>query len=174
MSAIKVFVEVIKERGISKAVRALDIAPPVVTRMAAEPESHFDASLLNRTGLRRDEPSRAATHPKCGFIARRLAHTKGVVCAAPGNLEGRGRPLHPCDPVQHEAVVPPFSALQQDLVFSSRPPSQADRSGMAATAGGKTFSLPQTWRPALATPHRHSLRRRAGGPGHRRAAFACD
>ena len=49
LKAMKVFVRVVDEGGFAKAARALDMAPPVVTRMVAELENHLGARLLNRT-----------------------------------------------------------------------------------------------------------------------------
>ena len=49
LRAMKVFAKVVDEGGFAKAARALDMAPPVVTRMVAELETHLGARLLNRT-----------------------------------------------------------------------------------------------------------------------------
>ena len=49
LRAMKVFAKVVDEGGFAKAARALDMAPPVVTRMVAELEMHLGARLLNRT-----------------------------------------------------------------------------------------------------------------------------
>jgi len=46
---MRVFARVVEEGGFAKAARALDAAPPVVTRLVAELESHLGARLLNRT-----------------------------------------------------------------------------------------------------------------------------
>jgi DNA-binding transcriptional LysR family regulator len=52
LRAMKVFLRVIDEGGFAKAARALDMAPPVVTRVVAELEAHLGARLLNRTTRR--------------------------------------------------------------------------------------------------------------------------
>jgi DNA-binding transcriptional LysR family regulator len=52
LRAMKVFLRVIDEGGFAKAARALDMAPPVVTRVVAELEGHLGARLLNRTTRR--------------------------------------------------------------------------------------------------------------------------
>jgi DNA-binding transcriptional LysR family regulator len=49
LKAMKVFARVVDEGGFAKAARALDMAPPVITRMVAELENHLGARLLNRT-----------------------------------------------------------------------------------------------------------------------------
>lgn len=52
LRAMRVFIRVIDEGGFAKAARALDMAPPVVTRVVAELEAHLGARLLNRTTRR--------------------------------------------------------------------------------------------------------------------------
>ena len=49
LRAMKALAKVVDEGGFAKAARALDMAPPVVTRMVAELETHLGARLLNRT-----------------------------------------------------------------------------------------------------------------------------
>jgi DNA-binding transcriptional LysR family regulator len=49
LRAMRVFAKVVDEGGFAKAARALDLAPPVVTRLVAELEDHLGARLLNRS-----------------------------------------------------------------------------------------------------------------------------
>jgi DNA-binding transcriptional LysR family regulator len=49
---MRVFARVIDEGGFAKAARALDLAPPVVTRIVADLESWLGARLLHRTTRR--------------------------------------------------------------------------------------------------------------------------
>lgn len=49
LKAMKVFARVADEGGFARAARALDMAPPVVTRIVAELENHLGARLLNRS-----------------------------------------------------------------------------------------------------------------------------
>ncbi|HWH81604.1 MAG TPA: LysR family transcriptional regulator [Burkholderiaceae bacterium] len=42
------------------------------------------------------------------FVARRLARSEVILCAAPEYLDRRGRPQHPKDMDGHESMVPPF------------------------------------------------------------------
>ena len=51
------------------------------------------------------------------FVARRLARTEVITCAAPEYLDRRGRPQHPRELVGHEAMVPNFL---RDLTFHTR------------------------------------------------------
>ncbi len=227
LKAMRVFARVVDEGGFARAARALDMAPPVVTRMVAELENHLSARLLNRTTRRLaltevgeqyldkvrailvdiDEsealasaatqeprghlrllcPPAVAVHqlakhlprfqaqypqvtleldapgpvdtvdpdydltvfsrrdaPDGDFIARRLARTEVVVCASPAYLDLRGRPQHPSELAQHEAIIPPMAAMQSRLVFYSGPP------GADATQGER-YELARALRPALGT-----------------------
>lgn len=226
---MKVFCKVVDEGGFAKAARALDIAPPVVTRMVAELEAHLGARLLNRTtrrialtevgeqyldkvrlillGVYESDalagestkvarghlrvlcPPAVAVHqlakhlprfqadfpqitlelscpgpvdtvsedfdvtiftsrepPDGDFIARRLARTEVVVCAAPEYLDRLGRPEHPRDLVHHEAIVPPLSILQRGLQFYTGPWGDDE-------PGGESFTLTTSRHPALSTTH---------------------
>lgn len=226
LRAMKVFAKVVDEGGFAKAARALDMAPPVVTRMVAELESHLGARLLNRSTrslaltdvgeqyldkvrqilleveesealasestkeprghLRVLCPPAIAVHqlakhlprfqaaypqvtveldspgsvdsvsdghdlsifasreaPDGEFIARRLARTEVVVCASPDYLDRRGRPNHPSELVDHEAIIPPLSAFTRGLSFVN--------GGLPGEPGFEAFELARRHRPALAT-----------------------
>lgn len=225
LRAMRVFAKVVDEGGFAKAARALDMAPPVVTRMVAELENHLGARLLNRTTrrlsltevgeqyldkvrailvdieesealaseatkvprghLRLLCPPAIAVHqlskhlprfqaqypevtlevaspgpvdtvddafditvfarrdpPDGDFIARRLARSEVVVCASPEYLDRRGRPAHPSELVDHEAVIPPVAALQRGLTFYTGPSKGPNH---------QAYTLPQSRHPALAT-----------------------
>ena len=49
LQAMKVFARVVEEGGFAVAARAMDMSPPVVTRMVAELEQHLRTRLLQRT-----------------------------------------------------------------------------------------------------------------------------
>jgi DNA-binding transcriptional LysR family regulator len=237
LKAMKVFARVVDEGGFAKAARALDMAPPVVTRVVAELENHLGARLLNRTTrsialtetgeqylekvrailidieeseslasestkvprghLRVLCPPAIAVHqlakhlprfqaqfpevtleidspgavdtvneaydvtvftrrdaPDGDFIARRLARTEVVVCAAPEYLDRRGRPQHPRDLVHHEAVIPPMSSIARGLVFYSGPIGPGDGPGEGAGTGpSESFTLAPQRHSSLSTTH---------------------
>jgi DNA-binding transcriptional LysR family regulator len=229
LRAMKVFAKVVDEGGFAKAARALDMAPPVVTRMVAELETHLGARLLNRTTrsialtevgelylekvrtvlleveesealaaeqtkvprghLRVLCPPAIAVHqlakhlprfqadfpqvtlelaspgpvdtvhegydvtifanrdaPNGDFIARRLARTEVITCAAPEYLDKRGRPEHPRDLLHHQAIIPPINALARGLEFYSGLYGDDE-------PGGEAFTLHPPQHPALATTH---------------------
>ena len=49
LQAMKIFERVVEESGFAAAARAMDMSPPVVTRMVAELEQHLGTRLLQRT-----------------------------------------------------------------------------------------------------------------------------
>ena len=49
LQALKIFERVVEEGGFAAAARAMDMSPPVVTRMVAELEQHLGTRLLQRT-----------------------------------------------------------------------------------------------------------------------------
>jgi DNA-binding transcriptional LysR family regulator len=229
LRAMRVFARVIDEGGFAKAARALDMAPPVVTRLVAELEAHLGARLLNRTTRRLsltevgesylarvrtilveveeaealageatkeprghlrviappalavhqlakhlprfhalypqvtielDAPGpidtvhedyditlMSARHPLDGdFIARRLARTEVITCASPEYLDRRGRPQHPHELADHEALLPPISDLQHGLTFYSGAWGDDE-------PGGETVTVVPTRRATLSTTH---------------------
>ncbi|MFT3663629.1 LysR substrate-binding domain-containing protein [Piscinibacter sp.] len=76
------------------------------------------------------------------FVARRLARTEVVACASPAYLDRRGRPQHPEDLVDHDAMLPSF--LREVSFVRGE-----DGDG---AAGGESVSL-STPRPLLGTTH---------------------
>lgn len=111
---------------------ALEVAAPGPVDMADE---NFDVSIVSvgQQGLQGD------------FIARRLARSAFVICAAPAYLARRGRPTHPDDLLQHEAVLPAVSAVRRELTLY-RSASAADD----AAASVVTIPTPPA---ALSTSH---------------------
>ena len=229
LRAMKVFVRVIDEGGFAKAARALDMAPPVVTRVVAELESHLGARLINRTTRRialtevgegylerarqvlidveeaealasestkdprglvrllappavavhqlaKHLPAFRAMYPRVSveivapgavetvgedfditilsmrnplegdFIARRLARSEVITCASPEYLDRRGRPRHPRELVNHEALIPPISSLQRGLTFYSGPWGDDE-------PGGEQYTVVPRQDAALRTVH---------------------
>lgn len=69
-------------------------------------DEDFDLTLL------------AVREPLTGeFVARRLARTEVVLCAAPEYLERRGRPQHPQDLQQHDTLLPPLPEVHRGITF---------------------------------------------------------
>jgi DNA-binding transcriptional LysR family regulator len=53
------------------------------------------------------------------FVARVLARTEVIMCASPEYLSQRGRPNHPSELSQHDALIPPLSHLQRGFEMRS-------------------------------------------------------
>lgn len=53
------------------------------------------------------------------FVARQLARTEVVTCATPGYLDLHGRPGHPSELNQHQALVPVLPNVPREWVFNS-------------------------------------------------------
>ncbi|HEV6968452.1 MULTISPECIES: LysR family transcriptional regulator [Roseateles] len=51
------------------------------------------------------------------FIARRLARSEFIMCASPDYLDQRGRPQHPRDLKQHDALLPPTPSMMRGLTL---------------------------------------------------------
>jgi DNA-binding transcriptional LysR family regulator len=61
-------------------------------------DENFDVTILT-----------VARRPLDGdFVARRLARSEVIACASPQYLDRRGRPQHPSELAQHDAMVPTF------------------------------------------------------------------
>ena len=84
------------------------------------------------------------------FVARRLARSEIIACAAPEYLDKRGRPLHPRDLKDHDALVPPLADIQRGLSFHTGPWGDDE-------PGGETFTLMPPKHPALSTHHIDTL-----------------
>lgn len=112
----------------------LELAAPGPVEMADE---HFDVSIV----------SLGAQPLQGDFVAHRLACSTFVVCAAPGYLQRRGRPAHPDELLQHDALLPAVSALRQELVLYR---------GRAAEGEAGVVRIP-TPAPALSSGHIDTL-----------------
>ena len=75
------------------------------------------------------------------FIARRLAKSEVVLCAAPAYLDANGRPTHPKDLAGHEAMIPTYA---REATFHRNRPSE--------TPSDDAVTL-VLHRPALGTIH---------------------
>ncbi len=72
------------------------------------------------------------------FIARRLARSEVIACAAPEYLDRRGRPQHPRELAEHEAMVPSFV---RDITFHALAPDAPDGIGESYTVTPRAAAL---------------------------------
>lgn len=82
--------------------------------------------------------------PSGDFIARRLARSEVILCAAPGYLDRAGRPDTPQCLERHQMLLPPASMMQRDVTF-------VHEDGLAAV---RVTPPP---RPLLTTAHTDTL-----------------
>jgi DNA-binding transcriptional LysR family regulator len=110
-------------------------------------DDSFDLTIM----ARRDDPDG-------GYVARLLALTEVITCAAPEYLDRRGRPTHPRQMGEHEVLIPPISEVQRGVaffhgatgeVFQTLPPARGvlstthtDMNYAAALAGLGIAALP--------------------------------
>ena len=80
------------------------------------------------------------------FVARRLARSEVIACAAPEYLDRHGRPQHPSELLHHEAMVPTF---MRELTFHTRGPGVSE-------GGGESYTIERP-RAALSTIHTDTL-----------------
>ncbi len=81
------------------------------------------------------------------FVARPLACSQFVACAAPAYLDRHGRPKAPTDLAQHDSVLPAVKAVRQELTLF--------HSGKG-DAKGRVVSIPAPT-PVLSTAHIDTL-----------------
>ncbi len=94
-------------------------------------DENFDVSILTE-----------GRRPLDGnFVARRLARSEVILCAAPEYLDRRGRPQHPKDMDGHESMVPPFL---RELTFHTGARGDADAPGESVTLSPKRAGLSTT------------------------------
>ncbi len=75
------------------------------------------------------------------FIAKRLARTEVILCAAPDYLARRGRPQHPSELKLHDMVLPPIHELSRGVTF--------ERCGADGEPAESFFTIPS--RPVMTT-----------------------
>jgi DNA-binding transcriptional LysR family regulator len=91
-------------------------------------DENFDVSILTE-----------GRRPLDGnFVARRLARSEVILCAAPEYLDRRGRPQHPKDMDGHESMVPPFL---RELTFHTGAPGDDELPGETVTLSPKRAGL---------------------------------
>lgn len=82
--------------------------------------------------------------PDGDFVARRLARSEVILCAAPAYLDRAGRPDTPEALEQHQWLLPPASVLQRDVHFLRE-------------ADGASVRVRPPHQPLLSTAHTDTL-----------------
>jgi DNA-binding transcriptional LysR family regulator len=100
---------------------AAHVAPVLADYLARYPDVQLQADFSDRhvdlleDGY--DMAIRIARMPDSSLVARRLAPSRIVVCAAPAYLEKYGTPLHPDDLRRHVCLGYAYSATPEEWLF---------------------------------------------------------
>jgi DNA-binding transcriptional LysR family regulator len=109
----------------------LFVAPAIPPFLARHPEVIVDLSLTDQVidlvAQRTDVAIRTGKLPESGLMARKLAQSRMVVCAAPSYLERKGTPRVPTDLKDHDCLTFNFrrSSLGWPFVERGRESQQA-------------------------------------------------
>lgn len=110
LQAMKVFDRVVEEGGFAAAARALDMSPPVVTRMVAELEQHLGTRLLQRTTRKVALTDAGEVYlQRVRSILNELDDAEAEAVASTRDLRGTIRIIAP--PVLTTNVLAPLAAL---------------------------------------------------------------
>ena len=97
------------------------IAPLIPDFLALHPALSIDLSLtddvIDLMAQRADVAIRMGNLPDSGLIARKLAESRRVICAAPSYLARKGTPQTPTDLRHHDCVTFNFKRLQSSWPF---------------------------------------------------------
>ncbi len=117
----------------------LHLGPAVADFMKAYPEIEIDMSLNDRQidvveeGF--DMAIRIARLPDSSLIARRLAPCRRVVMASPGYWDRRGRPAHPNDLKNHDALI--YDYLPEPNTWTFKEPGTGPEGRFSVTIAGR-------------------------------------
>ena len=99
----------------------LQLAPLWGEFVAANPKVTLDISLSDRMVDLVDDgfdlAIRITRAPHANLIARQLASTRMVLCAAPAYLERRGTPAHPSELAAHDVISYSYYASRDEWTF---------------------------------------------------------
>ncbi len=110
LQAMKVFDRVVDEGGFAAAARALDMSPPVVTRMVAELEQHLGTRLLQRTTRKVALTDAGEVYlQRVRSILNEIDDAEAEAVASTRDLRGTIRIVAP--PVLTTNVLAPLAAL---------------------------------------------------------------
>jgi DNA-binding transcriptional LysR family regulator len=78
------------------------------------------------------------------FIARQLACSSFIACAAPSYLARRGRPSHPDDLLQHDGLLPAVASVRHELTLHRHTPELSPLVGNTVTVQLPPLALSTT------------------------------
>lgn len=117
----------------------LHLGPAVADFMHEYPDVEIDMSLNDRMidvveeGF--DMAIRIARLPDSSLIARRLAPCRRVVMASPDYWDRRGRPRHPSDLKDHDALI--YDYLPEPDTWTFKEPDKGPKGRFSVTVSGR-------------------------------------
>ncbi|RQO79255.1 LysR family transcriptional regulator [Acidovorax sp. FJL06] len=156
LQAMKVFERVVEEGGFAAAARAMDMSPPVVTRMVAELEQHLGTRLLQRTTRKLALTDAGESYlQRVRAILHEIDDAEAAAAASTRDLRGTIRIvaapvlatnfLAPMVAVWHEN----FPKLQLDINIDAFASDRVDEFDVTVMVAGEDFDANIVARPLL-------------------------
>ncbi len=126
---MRIFARVIDEGGFARAARALDLAPPVVTRAVADLETHLGARLVNRTTRRIALTEVGASYlEKVRTILAEVIYSEDAARDGTERVRGHLRLLCPSSIAVHQLAkhLPAFASAQPQVTIEIVSPSTVE------------------------------------------------
>ncbi|WP_298211843.1 LysR family transcriptional regulator [Acidovorax sp.] len=156
LQAMKIFARVVEEGGFAAAARAMDMSPPVVTRMVAELEQHLGTRLLQRTTRKLALTDAGEAYlQRVHAILHEIDDAEAAAAASTRDLRGTVRIvaapvlatnfLAPMVAVWHEN----FPKLQLDISIDAFASDRVDEFDVTIMVAGEDFDANIVARPML-------------------------
>lgn len=156
LQAMKIFERVVEEGGFAAAARAMDMSPPVVTRMVAELEQHLGTRLLQRTTRKLALTDAGESYlQRVRAILHEIDDAEAAAAASTRDLRGTIRIvaapvlatnfLAPMVAVWHEN----FPKLQLDINIDAFASDRVDEFDVTVMVAGEDFDANIVARPLL-------------------------
>lgn len=156
LQAMKVFARVVDEGGFAAAARAMDMSPPVVTRMVAELEQHLGARLLQRTTRKLALTDAGDAYlQRVRSILHEIDDAEAAAAASTRDLRGTIRVVAP--PVLAANFLPPLVApwiarhphLMLDVTVDAYASARVDEFDVTLMVAGEDFDANIVARPLI-------------------------
>lgn len=156
LQAMKVFDRVVEEGGFAAAARAMDLSPPVVTRMVADLEQHLGTRLLQRTTRKLALTDAGEAYLlRVRAILREIDDAEAAAVSSTRDLRGTIRIV--AAPVLATNFLAPvvalwrerFPLLQLDISIDAFASSRVDEFDVTIMVAGEDFDANIVARPLL-------------------------
>jgi len=156
LQAMKIFERVVEEGGFAAAARAMDMSPPVVTRMVAELEQHLGTRLLQRTTRKLALTDAGESYlQRVRAILREIDDAEAAAAASTRDLRGTIRIV--AAPVLATNFLAPMVAvwhahypkLMLDISMDAYAASRVDEFDVTIMVAGEDFDANIVARPLV-------------------------